>query len=381
MIGGLKMKVAILESIVMPAGHEVEFDRILIEGLKTQGYDPLFFVPEKFPFKFDYKTEVEYFAGGEVVSYAGAGKLEKIWRSFLREKRRIAWFNDAYKKAVQGKCDVIIVPTATYRYLRTLGNSYLKESPVPVIFVFHGINPDEKQKFIKFAKKCEAYPNIKLKIITLRDDFKADKLTNVDLIDPPVFRPWDLNKIKPVEKHQPLKLGFFGQYRREKNLGFFLDAFIQARFTVPVKLIVQGATAKPEDSAAFEKYMKEYSDYEEIEFWHRNLIGKEWHEALLSVDAIIMPYAAERYRYHWSAMLFTAIGFNKPLLQSPEMNPEVLQKFVIGEALDMTSKGAFVRQLEHFVNKFSKNIPIYNEALGKANVLYSQENLIKNIMD
>ena len=31
------MKVAILESIVMPAGHEVEFDRILIEGLKTQG--------------------------------------------------------------------------------------------------------------------------------------------------------------------------------------------------------------------------------------------------------------------------------------------------------------------------------------------------------
>ena len=190
-----------------------------------------------------------------------------------------------------------------------------------------------------------------------------------------------MNKIKPVEKHQPLKLGFFGQYRREKNLGFFLDAFIQARFTVPVKLIVQGATAKPEDSAAFEKYMKEYSDYEEIEFWHRNLIGKEWHEALLSVDAIIMPYAAERYRYHWSAMLFTAIGFNKPLLQSPEMNPEVLQKFVIGEALDMTSKGAFVRQLEHFVNKFSKNIPIYNEALGKANVLYSQENLIKNIMD
>ena len=127
------MKVAILESIVMPAGHEVEFDRILIEGLKTQGYDPLFFVPEKFPFKFDYKTEVEYLAGGEVVSYAGAGKLEKIWRSFLREKRRIAWFNDAYKKAVQGKCDVIIVPTATYRYLRTLGNSYLKESPVPVI--------------------------------------------------------------------------------------------------------------------------------------------------------------------------------------------------------------------------------------------------------
>ena len=381
MIGGFKMKVAILESIVMPAGHEVEFDRILVEGLKNQGYDPVFFVPENFPFKFDYKTKVEYLAGGEVISYAGAGKLKKIWLSFLREKRRIAWFNAAYKKAVQGKCDAIIVPTATYRYLRTLGNSDLKHSPVPVHFVFHGINPFEKQNFIKFAKKCEAYPNIKLKVITLRNDFKTDNLVNVHLIEPPVFKPWDLSRIKPVEKHQPLKLGFFGQYRREKNLGFFLDAFIQAKFTFPVKLIVQGATAKPEDSAAFERYMQEYSQHKEIEFWHKNLIGEEWHEALLNVDAIIMPYAAERYRYHWSAMLFTAIGFNKPLLQSPEMNPEVLQKFAIGEALDMTSKDAFARQLEHFVNEFSQNIPMYNEALGKANQLYSQENLVKNVMN
>ena len=31
------MKVAILECIVMPAGHEVEFDRILVEELKKQG--------------------------------------------------------------------------------------------------------------------------------------------------------------------------------------------------------------------------------------------------------------------------------------------------------------------------------------------------------
>lgn len=36
------MKIAILESIVMPAGHEVEFDRILVEELKKQGHEPVF---------------------------------------------------------------------------------------------------------------------------------------------------------------------------------------------------------------------------------------------------------------------------------------------------------------------------------------------------
>ena len=43
------MRIAILESIVMPAGHEVEFDRILVEELKKQGHEPVFFVPERFP--------------------------------------------------------------------------------------------------------------------------------------------------------------------------------------------------------------------------------------------------------------------------------------------------------------------------------------------
>lgn len=375
------MKIAILESIVMPAGHEVEFDRILVEELKNQGHIPMFFVPEKFPFKFDYQTEIEYLSGGEVVSYAGVGKIKKIYLSILREKRRLAWFNSAYEKAMQGHCDAIVVPTATFRYLRTLCNSKLKTTQVPVYFVFHGINPHEKQRFVKYAKKCEEYKNIRLKIITLRNDFENDNLTNVDLIEPPVFKPWDKNKIKAVEKHTPLKLGFFGQYRREKNLGFFLESFVRAKFEVPVKLIVQGATAKPEDAAAFEEYIAEYKQFPNIEFWHKNLIGEEWHEALLSVDAILMPYAAERYRYHWSAMLFTAIGFNKPMLQSPEMNPEVLQQFSIGEALDMTSKTAFIKQLEHFVNAFSENIHIYNDSLKKANELYSQQNLIKKLID
>ena len=45
------MKIAILESIIMPAGHEVEFDRILVDELNNQGHEPVMLVPENFPFK------------------------------------------------------------------------------------------------------------------------------------------------------------------------------------------------------------------------------------------------------------------------------------------------------------------------------------------
>ena len=86
------MRIAILESIVMPAGHEVEFDRILVEEMKNQGHQPIFFVPENYPFKLDYHTQIEYLEGGEAVSYAGVSKLKKLYLSLVREKRRVAWF-------------------------------------------------------------------------------------------------------------------------------------------------------------------------------------------------------------------------------------------------------------------------------------------------
>ena len=128
------MRVAILESILMPAGHEVEFDRILVDELKRQGHEPVFFVPEHFPFKVDYHCDVEYLDGGEVVTYAGAGHIKRLYLSVVREIRRRAWFTSACEKAKAGLCDAIIIPTATYRYLKALRDSKLKDSPVPVYF-------------------------------------------------------------------------------------------------------------------------------------------------------------------------------------------------------------------------------------------------------
>lgn len=374
------MKVAILESIVMPAGHEVEFDRILVDELNNQGHEPVMLVPENFPFKIQYNAKVDYLDGGEVVSYAGANRLQKLFLSIKREYRRGKWFDSAYQKAIDNNYDAIIIPTATYRYLRKIRSSKLKNSKVPVYIIFHGINPKEKPNFVKQARLCEEYKNIRLKVITLRNDFREDGLKNLDLIPPPVFKPLDLPVDMDLQLHEPLTLGFFGQYRREKNVRFFLNAFKKAKFTVPVKLIMQGATAMQEDSDEFDKIINEYKDISNIEFWHKNLIGEEWQKALLGVDVIIAPYAAERYRYHWSAMSFTALGFYKPILQSPEMNPEVLERYKVGEALELGSIDLFTKQLEGFVNSYAQNKDGYKDGLKTANEAFSHQVLINNII-
>ena len=192
------MRVAILESIVMPAGHEVEFDRILVEEFKNQGHKPIFFVPKNYPFKFDYKTEIVYLEGGEAISYAGVGKVKKIWLSLQREQRRIAWFNDAYKKAKQGLCDAIIIPTSSWRGLRSILKSDLKESPVPVLIILHGIMPKDKSHLIDGVKACAHFKNIHIAALGLQTLSDFDELTvyrNFHTLLGPVYKPFDLQLI------------------------------------------------------------------------------------------------------------------------------------------------------------------------------------------
>lgn len=375
------MKIALLESIVMPAGHEVEFDRILVEEMKKQGHEPIFFVPDNYPFKLNYKTYIEYLDGGEAVSYAGVSKLKKIWLSVLREKRRIAWFDSACEKAQKGLCDAIIVPTSSWRGMRSLKKSKLKNSPVPVLFMMHGIMPSDRERFVNGVKSLKNYHNVHIAALGMQTKFPELKdCPNFHTIFPPVYIPFDLPVKPEFTIHNPLRLGFFGQYRKEKNLEFFLEAFVKAYFKVPVELLVQGATATKEDSDDFDRLAKKYSENKNVKFLHKNLIGIEWQRELMNCDTILMPYGAERYRYQPSAMLFTAIGYFKPVLQSPEMSPEVLNEFNIGEAVKLDTVEVFSKQLENFVNNFKNKSIEYKQGLLGANKKYSQQNLIKNII-
>lgn len=375
------VRIAILESIVMPAGHEVEFDRILVEELKKQGHEPVFFVPEHFPFKLDYHCDVEYLAGGEAISYAGVGRIKRLWLSFQRERRRLAWFNSACEKAKQGHCDAIVVPTNSWRVMRSVRNSAIKNSPVPVLFLFHGIMPKDRERFCDGVKSLRAYSNIHLGALGLQTSFpELVDCPNFHTVMAPVYIPFDLPVTPEFHVHEPLRLGFFGQYRREKNLDFFLQAFIKATFTNPVVLTVQGATVTQADSDDFERLKREYASHDNIRFLHKNLLGIEWQRELMDIDVLLLPYGAERYRYQPSAMLFTAIGYYKPVLQSPEMNPEILSKFKIGEAVKLDSVDVFSKQLEHFVNTFPQKAVEYRQGLIGANEKYGQDKLIQRIV-
>ena len=378
------MRVAILESIVMPAGHEVEFDRILINELKQQGHEPVLFVPENFPFKVDYGVDIVYLEGGEVVTYAGASKWKKPFLSILRERRRRNWFTSAAQKIKEHKIDALIIPTGTYRYIKALLDTPLKDSVAAVHVIFHGIGKGEMNRFIKQAYRANAYKNLYLDVISLRDDMLRSDLSRVRKILPPVFLPSTELRAEQrnsnISVDNTIKLGFFGQFRKEKNIERFIDAFVSLNYDNSVQLVVQGAAVKPEDGVLFESIIKKYSQYSNIQFIHASLIGKDWDRALLSVDALLLPYGAERYRYHWAAMLFTAIGFQKPVLISPEINPEVLEQYSIGEVLNLDDVHSIGQGISQFVENLQHNKEKYKQGLVDANNNYSHKRLIQSVI-
>ena len=368
------MRVAIFENIMTPGGHEVDFDRILVEELKNLGHEIFFYVPKNFEFQFDYKVPVKKLSG-EAVVYKNSHGLKKIFAAAKREINRQRWYSQLFDE--QKNFDALIIPTSTHRYLRALNHSDLKKISVPLIFILHGINPDEAPKFFNAAEKLLPNKNIKLVVLTFDKDIFGKTSKNIFPIYPPTFTPRDIKILSTQNKN--LTIGFFGQYRREKKLRDLLEVFIKDKYTREVNLIVQGSTMHAEDAEDFEEIIAQYKNFDGLKFLHKGLIGAEWQKAISEVDALLMPYSAPRYKYHWGGMLFTAIGFEKPVIVSDDMNPEVFQMYKIGETFASGNLQDLSKVLESFINDFDENISEYKKNLRAASENFSPMNFAKRL--
>lgn len=374
------MKIAIFESILTPGGHEIDFDRLLVDEMKALGAEVSFYVPEGYEFKFDYGVPIRYLPG-EGVSYAGVRGVRKLWLSAKREINRQRWFKALYQHAMTGDVDAIIIPTATYRYLRALNLNVLKKSSIPIIFIMHGINPKEAPAFFEQVEKLKKYRNIKMAVLTLGDTILGQEHENIYCLKPPAFIPRDIEYQPAIKGNDILTLGFFGQYRKEKNLDVFLDVYLSCNFPPNVKLLVQGATVKPEDTLDFQRIQEKYKSHSQITFLHKALVGEEWQRAIANIDALLMPYSASRYRYHWGGMYFTAIGFHKPVVITDEVNPEVLAEYDIGTSFTNGDNESLKNALQSFVTTFNDKAEIYKKELERANTSFAPRRLVEKILE
>lgn len=375
------MRFAIMETVVTPGGHEIDFDRLLVEELTALGHTVEFYVPEGHEFKWNYGVPVHRLSG-KGISYQGAKGIKKLLLSFQRERNRQKWYKGMYVNACQHNFDAIIVPSATYRYLRGLKRSPLQHSPVPVLFLIHGATPEEALKLNQMAIYFKHEKNIRIGVQTFAP--KKLRLTspNIKVYGPPNYIPRDIDAEAERQKYDMdvLRLGFFGQYRKEKKIEVFLAAFLSCKFTRPVKLICQGATQTQEDADDFARIIEKYKGHDNIEFWNKPLIGDEWQRGLASVDTLVLPYGNDRYLYHTAALISNAMGYKKSIIAAHNVNPEILAHYFMGMGFLNGNMQALKQCIELFVNTYDENKEKYEQALAKAYDDFSPRRLAENIV-
>lgn len=375
------MRVAILETVKTTGGFEQEFDRLIIRELQKQGHNPILYLPENSNLPVDYGIPIDYVQGGEIVDYEGVGRLKKIWLSIQRERRRIKWFDSAYEKARRHEVDAIILTTATYRYLRSLHKSKLKNSPIPVIFIFLGVNPQEKPKFLEQARKCQSYTNIKLKVTTLRDDFKDDNVPKIELIKPPVLLPEGIEANPVLTYREPIRIGFFGHYRKgEKDVDGIIQAFLQCDMRDKAEFVVQAAPTGPDDRIDMDRIMQKYARESSVRFIKGKVLGKAWYDLLQSVDVLFLPYSNPRYLYNWSAVYFNALALYKPVLATSVLNPEILSTYHIGQEIDLDDLSHLSQQMHDFLCHYRGNLSVYAKDLQRVNEDFSTKLFLQNLL-
>lgn len=373
------MRFAVMECVSSEGGHEIDFDRILVEELSALGHGVEFYVPQGHKFKFDYGVPV-HFLSGAGVSYDGARGMKKILLAARREYHRQLWYGAMYDFAKQDAFDAIIFPSATYRYLRALKISRLRKSPVPVLFLIHGLTPKEAKKLDEAASPFRENKNIRIGVQTFAAKKLKLKAAHTLLYNPPNYVARDINPDDFRIDDGVLRLGVFGQYRREKNIEAFVRAFLDCDFKRPAKLIVQGATTTAADSADFERLIKKYGEEKSVEFWHKALIGAEWQKGLAATDAIVMPYGGDRYLYHTSAIISNAMGVRRAVIAADNVNPEILANYDIGCSFRHGDMADLKRAIEEFVNGYDAKKERYESELLRAYNDFSPTKLAENIV-
>ena len=79
-------------------------------------------------------------------------------------------------------------------------------------------------------------------------------------------------------------------------------------------------------------------------------------------------------------MLFTAIGHQRPVLASDEINPEVWEKYDLGMTFEATNEEALRNTLEQFINTFAAKKKWYEAELARAAEEYSPSKFAERLV-
>ena len=80
-------------------------------------------------------------------------------------------------------------------------------------------------------------------------------------------------------------------------------------------------------------------------------------------------------------MCFNALGFRKPVILSPNVNPDVMKDFEVGLCLDFSDDEVLKNRVVEFIDTFDERYSHYLAEIERASERYSFENTLKELIN
>ena len=140
------------------------------------------------------------------------------------------------------------------------------------------------------------------------------------------------------------------------------------------------AALNPKEEQELREVEKQFSGLTNVTFTWGKYYGKAWDEFVAGFDALIVPYANERYKQNGSGVLLTALGADKPVVIADSVWPELLAEYKFGVVYQTGNKSELIAALECFVNTWDENRLSYQNEIERVKADYSPAKMAEDLI-
>lgn len=295
-------------------------------------------------------------------------------RSFFKDLQQI------HKNYILSREDLVIIPTAFENQILGVARFIQQRDLLcpKIALQFHQLFPPTLQsddvldyKFRSYWKNRlkKAFKKIKSPLVSfwtteskhLNEDFTRLSNRPVGMLPLPYVK---FPNEKPLKKRlsSAIKIGFLGEGRQEKGLLFFLDAIKLINTTTSsFEFIIQNMNPRGYSArqiTKFNKLLKEIEKYENVAVINNGIPPAEYHQLLLSLDCVVLPYSPVNYKRRISGILIQAASYGIPVIASERTwSEEAIKKgLAVGILFPYNLRSNFetVQNLTHAIIKFQQ---------------------------
>lgn len=174
------MRLAVFENPVEQGSYESKLNHMLSQEFLKKGHDVSLYIPLNHIDVVEKDIDIKIINENMPIN-DNSGLFTKVL-SIGDEWKKQKIYKYLYMEIMQKKIDALCMYISNYKMLKSLYNSVLLRSPLPIILIFDKVEAKDNVKFIGEVKKFIENKNIKILVLSFSKELVERRIDNMLLV-------------------------------------------------------------------------------------------------------------------------------------------------------------------------------------------------------